>query len=167
VAISRFNAGRLLAASSQFEILYFAENSTTAEFEIGALFGNPFKPGGSVPNPRLGYTMLNVQVVLHDVCDLTDVAGAQGPLGTTAQELTGDWEHYQTRGPTTSVSAPTGIAPTQMLGEALFKTGIEGFRAISAKIACNRTLMVFPQNLQTGSSVVFRNAGGTVVHQLP
>jgi hypothetical protein len=94
-------------------------------------------------------------VLLNRVCDLTDVTQAQLPLQTTAQELTGDWEGYQVRGPLTPVRGPTGVAPTQHLGEALFRTGMEGFRSISAKVPHVRTLMVFPQNMGLGTSLTY------------
>jgi hypothetical protein len=65
----------------------------------------------------------------------------------------------------TSVTAPIGLAETQTLGEALFQTGIEGFRSLSAKIPYARTLMVFPTNLRRGSSIVYIDSG-TVVHRI-
>jgi hypothetical protein len=105
-------------------------------------------------------------VTLSQVADLTDPA-AQTQLQTTAQELTGDWDGYQVRGPATPVSLPAGQAPTQELGHALFQANVEGFRSISAKVPCNRTLMVFPQRLRPGSSLVFRDQSGNVVHRIP
>ena len=106
-------------------------------------------------------------IILHDVIDLTDVTSAHIPLGTSAQELTGDWRGYGQRTPQTSVSEPTGIAPTQDLGKALFDTGTEGFRAISAKIPFSKTLTVFTDSLQSGSSLTFIDQFGTAVHRIP
>lgn len=83
---SRFNAG--VNAMPHFETLYLAENPMVALFEVEALFGDPSLLG-------------NVVVRLGRVADLTDPA-AQDVLGTTAQELTGDWEGYEQRGPTTT-----------------------------------------------------------------
>ena len=40
---SRFSAGP--KASQPFEILYLSENPQVAQFEIGALFGDPLVPG--------------------------------------------------------------------------------------------------------------------------
>jgi hypothetical protein len=95
--------------------------------------------------------IINVQVTLQAVADLT-LVGEQRRLGTTAQELTGDWEAYGTRTPSSSVPEPTGTAPTQDLGEALFWTkGVEGFRTVSAKAPCQQNLVVFPQKLLQGS----------------
>jgi hypothetical protein len=157
----------LLPSIQRFEILYFADDPITAIFEYGAMLGNPFVAGGAVPHPRRPFAMLNIHVTLSDTVDLTDVSGVQRPLQTTVQELTGDWDGYQIRGPSTPIALPVGQAPTQELGHALHQTGIEGFRAISARVPSNRTLMVFPQNLQRGSSLEFCDHSGQVVHHIP
>ena len=163
---TRFNPGALLVPAQRFQILYFAEDPLTATFEFGAMLGNPFVPGGSVAHPARAFAMLNVQVTLSQVADLTDPA-AQAQLQTTAQELTGDWDGYQVRGPATPVSLPVGQAPTQELGHALFQATFEGFRSISAKVPCNRTLMVFPQHFRPGGSLVFRDQSGNVMLRIP
>ena len=160
VTRSRFNAGPLLLPAARFESLYFASDHTTALFEFGAMVGAPI-PGGSVSNPAMSVVVLNVTVVLRDVADLTDIA-AQTSLATNAQELTGDWNGYQLRTGYTPVKNPIGVAPTQELGDALFRAGVEGFRSISARIPYNRILIVFPTNLRLGSSVVFADGTGTV-----
>jgi hypothetical protein len=79
-----------------FPILYLAEDHLVALFEVGALLGSPYPGGNYVPNPRQSWVILNVQVTLEAVADLTDPA-EQYRLGTTAQELTGDWRGYQLR----------------------------------------------------------------------
>jgi hypothetical protein len=163
---SRFNAGPLLSSSAQFEILYFADDHLTALFEFRAMLGSPV-PGRAISNPAVSALVLNVQITLQEVFDLTHVALAQVPLQTTAQELTGDWDGYQSRSMMTSVTAPTGIAETQALGQALFRTGIEGFRSISAKVPHSRTLVVFPTNLRRGSSITHTDNRGTIVYQIP
>jgi hypothetical protein len=161
---SRFSAGPLLSYARQFEILYFAHDHQTALFECGALYGAPHRPGSVVPNPAVAPGILNVSVSLQMICDLTDQILAQMRLGTTAQELTGDWEGYQQRSSATPVTIPTGFAPTQELGEALFQRGIEGFRALSARLPYNPTLIVFPENLRRGSQIIFSN--GTSTHRI-
>lgn len=128
---SRYSPGHLLAPTNQFEILYLAGDPVTALFEFEAVFGDP---ASAIPNPRISPVILNVQVVLHAIYDLTHVADAQVPLDVTAQELTGDWRGYGTRGPRKPIPLPVGYAPTQELGIHLFRTGIEGFLGISAKI---------------------------------
>lgn len=126
-----------------------------ALFEVQALLGSPTHPGGIIPHPRQTWTVLNVDVQLQTVADLTQESQQQ-LLETTAQELTGDWRGYQQRSPATSVSQPVGVAPTQFLGAALFAVpGLEGFRTLSAKLPYYSNLVIFPQKLQPGSQVVF------------
>ena len=45
-----------------------------ALFEAEALLGSPDRPGGILPQPRLAWTVINVQVQLQRVADLTVVA---------------------------------------------------------------------------------------------
>jgi hypothetical protein len=164
--IGRFNPGPLLVSSDQFATLSLAEDSLVGQFEAGAVLGS-YKPGHYVPHPSVTLISMNVQVILTNVMDLTD-PHTQTLLGTNAQELTGDWDAYQIRNRRTSVSYPTGIAPTQELGRALFTTGIEGFRSVSAKVPYAKTLTVFPDNrLQTSSLVFTDMSNGTVVHRIP
>ena len=140
-----------------FPILYLAENHLVALLEVGALLGSP-QPGGQyTPNPRQAWVLLNVQVTLQRVADLTD-PGEQHKVATTAQELTGDWRDYSLRGPTMSVTGPTGLAPTQLLGAALHAIPVlEGFRAVSAKVPTHMNLVVFPDKLAAGSGIAFTN----------
>jgi hypothetical protein len=156
---SRFNAGPLHPVPQQFESIYFASDHVTALFEFGAMAGTT-APGGGVSNPALSTAIVNVSVTLREVVDLTDVA-VQASLATTAQELTGDWNGYQLRSNYTPVKNPIGVAPTQELGEVLFRAGVEGIRSISARIPYNRILVVFPLNLRLGSSLVFSGDHGT------
>jgi RES domain-containing protein len=146
---SRFNAGSLLAPAERFSVMYLADDMLVAQFEYGAILGE-LRPGQSVPNPRSSFVALTVHVRLHAVVDLTDETTAQ-IIATNPQELTGDWRGYQTRGLHTAISGPTGIAPTQLLGQALFNTGIEGFRTFSPRVADHKILVVFVDNLLTGS----------------
>src|SRR5206468_810727 len=120
-------------AAPAFPVLYLAEDQQVALFEVGALLGSPLPGKPYVPNPRQAWTVLNVQVTLQRVADLTTVP-EQLKLLTTAQELTGDWFCYLLRTAHSSVNQPTGLAPTQLLGQALHGIpGLEGFRAISAR----------------------------------
>ena len=154
---SRFNEGP--NAHPQFEVLYLSDHPTVAEFEAAFLLGSPWRQiGSTTPNPQQSsWIIINVTVQLGDVADLTQVP-QQSLLGTTAQELTGDWMGYQQRNPTMSVSQPVGTAPTQGLGAALFAVaGLEGFRTISAKVPYRSNLVVFPQKLHRGSYVIFEH----------
>ena len=125
-------------------------------FEALALFGSPTTPGGPVPAPRGSWTILTVRVQLSDVLDLSGLA-SQATLDVSAQELTGDWQGYRLRSPQTNVTAPTGAAPTQMLGEAIHRDTrtLEGFTTVSAKVPTNRNLIVYPDHLRTGSLVEY------------
>ena len=163
---SRFNEGA--AAHPQFEVLYLSENHMVALFEVEAMFASLKRPGSVIPNPRHSWITVNVTVQLRNVADLAQVS-EQNLLGTTAQELTGDWLGYQLRNnPTASVSQPVGTAPTQALGAALFAVaGLEGFRTISAKLPYYRNLVVFPQKLQRGSRVEFYHPPTGQRHVIP
>lgn len=166
--LGRFNAGPLLNAADRYAGLSFADDPVVAQFEVGAVLGS-LDPGGHIPHPRLSsYTTLNVHIILQDVIDLSDTTGAQYLLSTNVQELTGDWRGYQIRNFSTPVQHPVGIAPTQQLGGALFSTGTEGFRSVSAKIPYHKTLTVFPESLRAGSSLTFAEAQtGKIVHKIP
>ena len=138
---------------SPFPIMYLSENQLVCLREVEALLGS--SKIAPLPNPAFTWTIINVRVTLRQVADLT-LPAEQKRLGTTAQELTGDWEGYQMRTPYSSVPHPTGTAPTQDLGEALNSIpGIEGFRTLSAKVPDQRNLIVFPQKLLKGSRIVF------------
>ncbi|CAN5754761.1 MAG: RES family NAD+ phosphorylase [Blastocatellia bacterium] len=161
---TRFNEGA--NAHPQFEILYLAEDHQLALFEAQALLGSPLTPGSIVPQPRKAWVILNVQVVLQAVADLTQVT-SQNIVGTTAQELTGDWRGYTLRSPSTSISQPTGTAPTQALGAQLHAVpGLEGFLTLSAKIPYGRVLAVFPDKLRSGSTVEFVNTASSDTHRI-
>jgi RES domain-containing protein len=141
------------SASPGFEILYLAENHFVALLEVQALLGSATTPGGLVSSPHSTWTTLNVKVSLQYIADLTDLA-SQGLLDVTAQELTGDWRGYRLRSPGTTVKGPTGSAPTQDLGSALFRVPkLEAFKTLSSKAPYHQILAIFPQKLQRRSRV--------------
>jgi hypothetical protein len=144
------------SASPQFPSLYLSDDALVAMFEAQALYGSPTQPGGFVSAPKGTWTILTVQVQLQSVVDLSDVV-SQSILGATAQELTGDWLGYRQRSVRSNVSAPIGVAPTQMLGEALHRDprALEGFPTLSAKVPYNRNLVVFPTHLGAGAYVKY------------
>jgi hypothetical protein len=108
---SRFSAGS--NANPPFEILYLSESLQVAQFEIGALAGDPLVVGGILNAPD-SFAAVHVKVVLQRVADLT-VVSEQDLIETTAQELTGDWRGYQHRAaPRSSIQEPVGTAPTQI-----------------------------------------------------
>jgi hypothetical protein len=161
LSASRYFAGPGMA--EPFDILYFAETPEVVLFEVGAQFGSALVPGGVVANPSSSWMIINAEVQLARVADLTDPAQTHELLATTAQELTGDWKGYRQRNDGTSVSAPRGVAPTQTLGAELHANGsIEGFLAISAKMPYQKILGVFPDRVAQGSFVryLYTDAAG-------
>ena len=154
-------------ANPTFPVLYLAENHLVALLEVEAVYSPPGSNGVILPNPQGAWTLLNVQVELQQVADLSD-AGEQAKIGTTAQELTGDWRGYMDRSPHTPVVGPTGPAPTHDLGQALYNVpGLEGFRTVSAKMPTHRNLLVFPSKLRFGSRIVFTHLGTGQSHTIP
>jgi hypothetical protein len=148
---TRYNDGS--AAAPTFEILYLADSPIVALFEVRAMLGSLWIPGGSLAVPTAAYHVATVTVNLHNIVDLTSPA-KQRRLRTNAQELTGDWEGYHLRGPLTPIANPVGPAPTQDLGAALHGVpGLEGFVTYSAKVPYHRALIVFPMKLHPGSSL--------------
>jgi hypothetical protein len=151
---NRFSGGR--DASSPFEILFLCEHHVLTLWEVEAMFGS-LDPGRMFPNPECAWVIVNVAVHLQAVADLTEES-QQLLLGTTAQELTGDWTMYRS----------PKLAPTQQLGEMLASlSDFEGFISNSAKFPTDRNLAVFPGNLKEGSQLIFRNPLTGKTHKLP
>ena len=102
-----------------FEIHYFTENQQVALFEVEALLGSPLPGRVFIPNPSPAWAIINVQVRLDQAVDLT-LRVERANIGTTVQELTGDWLGYSLRD-----THPQPIAPhwtnvqTQKLGHEL------------------------------------------------
>lgn len=160
----RFHAPR--HGKGGFEVLYLAENSLVALLETEAVFGS-LESGSFFSHPHLAWIVLNVELSLQHVADLTDSL-EQAKLETSAQELTGDWIGYQKHTTSTSIKGPGGLAPTQQLGAALYKLPrLEAFQTVSSKLAVHRNLVVFPQKLLPGSGVVFHHPATGQKHSLP
>lgn len=163
---SRYGQGA--SATTPYEVLYLTENNVVAQFEVGALYGDPFGSSfSSPPVPAQTWVLLYVTVYLQRIVDLVQVLHQQ-TLHTTAQELTGDWKGYQMRKPGHSVQQPIGTAPTQDLGAALFATpGIEGFRIVSAKVPHSCNLVIFPEKLDLSSKITFENQMTGAIDTIP
>jgi RES domain-containing protein len=163
--LSRFSGAT--AAAPGYEILYLTENPFVALLEVGALLGSPLVPGGLIPHPHRTWTALNITVSLQYVADLTELT-SQDLLDVTAQELTGDWLGYHQRGPSTTVKGPTGLAPTQELGAALYGVPkLEGFKSLSAKAPYHLLLTIFPEKLLYGSRISWFNPLTDTEESLP
>jgi hypothetical protein len=154
------------SASPQFPTLYVSDDRLVAMFEAQALFGSPTTPGRYVSAPAGAWTALTVNLRLEAVVDLSDVA-SQAQLDADVQELTGDWRGFSLRSPLTAVTAPTGTAPTQALGEAIHRDprGLEGLITVSAKIPYHRNLIVFPDQLRATSVVEYDWTDATGPHK--
>jgi hypothetical protein len=150
---SRFSAGPY--APRPFETLYLCQHHVLALWEVEAMYGS-LEPGRMIPNPQCAWAILNVEVRLQEVADLTR-EDEQERLKTTVQELTGNWRIYLPQGAAGSSAAPSKLAPTHYLGDALFSLpGLEDFLTISAKQR-EKNLVVFPEKLQAGSRIEFRD----------
>ncbi|MDQ3258567.1 MAG: hypothetical protein M3R15_32575, partial [Acidobacteriota bacterium] len=78
------------------------------------------------------------------------------------------WRGYGQRGSSASIRAPTGAAPTQDLGAALYAVpDLEGFITLSAKLPDQMALVVFPQKLGSGSTVRFIDPTTGHHHSIP
>jgi len=122
--------------------------------------------GQFLSHPKRAWILLNVQVTLQNVVDLT-VLAVQKKLQTSAQELTGDWLGYLERGLATPISEPIGPAPTQQLGAALYAIPhLEGFRTLSAHVPTHHNLVVFPDKLLLGSSIVMTDPATNTIHTI-
>lgn len=162
----RFNAGN--STRPGFEILYFGEDHQVILFEVQALLGSPYPGTNYVPNPSGHWVIINVQVQLGLVADLTLVSQRR-LIDTTVQELTGDWRGYALRDPHSRLTDPywTNV-PTQRLGHALHDVqGLECFLTYSARVATRRNLVAFPRKLRSGSFVRFENPITGQTHTIP
>lgn len=140
-AISRSRFSLACPTNPLRRLLYLAENHQVAIYEVGALLGPPTAP---IPDPKVSWLLLSLEVKLGRVVDLCD-EGQRAIVGTTFQELTGNW-----------LDSP-GPVPTHELGMALQRLPkLEGFLFPSARVG-GRNLVVFPDKLDRRSSVVFRN----------
>lgn len=141
----------------QFPLLYFAETPQLALYEVQAMVGSPAPGRIAVANPATSWIIITVQVQLTHVADLT--SGSQRRLiGTTVQELTGDWIGYRLRNPKSPATFPYTDVPTQRLGAALVATPrLEAFVTWSARDSRHKNLVIFPAKIGKRSNVTFVN----------
>ncbi|HWE34989.1 MAG TPA: hypothetical protein VG406_00335 [Isosphaeraceae bacterium] len=136
-------------------------------FEVEALLGSIH--GTHVPNPQVFLTIVSVRVRLQKVADLTR-SGERTKIGTSIQELTGDWRSYSLRNPVPPTNPPFySNVPTQRLGRALHdRPDIEGFQTYSARVPTLKNRVVFPDKIQPPSLVQCLDPmSGSVVDQIP
>jgi hypothetical protein len=121
------------------------EDYQTILYEVQAQLGVPHGINAPSAQTDNNWLQLQIEVNLSHVVNFCDPS-TQASLQTTTQELTGNWDGYQSRG--------EGAAPTQQLGNTLFScSNIEAFIGYSAKVPTRKILIVFPQRLRATSFV--------------
>lgn len=162
----RFNAGSTQRPG--FPVLYLAEDQMVALFEVQALLGSPLPGQPFLANPGHPWAVVNVDVQLKNVIDLTKQSQRR-LVQTSVQELTGDWIGYTLRNPQPALNPPywTNV-PTQRLGAALRAVrGLEGFLTYSARIPTRKNLIAFPDKLLKGSFIRFTDPASGQAHSIP
>ena len=160
----RFNAG--IPPHPRFEIL-FAEDHQVALFRSPGPVGITFIQATYVPNPSTAWVVINVDIQLSRVADLTRVS--RRLIGTASPGV--NWRLAATRQespPTLKAPFWTNV-PTQRLGHVLHSVpNLEGVLTYSARAAARRNLVVFPsKKLRPGSHLQFHNPiTGAVVTSL-
>ncbi len=123
-------------------------------------------PNSFIPLRFEPQVLMTVDGILTDILDVTD-GQVQIALGTTLQELTGDWVVQQAdyligKGP---------MPPTQVLGQAAYEVGgIVGLKYSSSKsVAIGSGIVVFSDRLAQGQSYleVFNKPSGGLRQRLP
>ena len=137
---------RFKESKTSFPVLYLAPDRLTALLEVRALLGHP--RGGAIASSPGRWRVARVEVRLDRVADLR-TATERARIQTTVQELTGDWVDYAVRTASSLDVASTPPAPTQQLGEDLYRmTRCQGFLTPSAKNSTLPNLVVFPDRVR-------------------
>lgn len=143
--------------------LYLATDEVTTIAEVTGVLRPPGSPVAIVFKPLV---LVSVLGVLTNLVDTTDPA-VQTALGTTQQELTGNWAQAQVK-----YLAGTGpMPPTQVLGRAAFDaSGIAGLIYESTKSSTNgKGILVFTDRLAGAGSYVelYNERGGKLQQRIP
>jgi len=148
--------GRFTPRNS-FETICLAEDPVTALAEVSAVLLNP--GGGVITLRSLPWVTVTVQGTLLAVLDVSNM-GIQAKLGTTSQELTGEWRYTQAGG---------GEAPTQLLGRVCHKTALfDAIRYPSSKnLPAGRCLAVFTDRLKGPAYLEVYDPNGHLAQRLP
>lgn len=143
---------RFKQAKASFPLLYLAPDRFTALLEVRALLGHP-RTGAAVRGTGRWH-VARVKVRLDHVADLrtgTELAR----IRTTVQELTGDWMDYAVRTPSSFDVSSTPPAPTQQLGEDLYRmTCCQGFLTPSSRNSILPIWVVFPDRLSIDHDIL-------------
>jgi RES domain-containing protein len=164
----RYNGGT--PAYPAHEVLYLCDDRMVCLFEVGGLVGRPHVGGplAVAPGGVGGWASVSVRVSLRRVADLTRAAERR-LIGTTCQELSGDWQGYRRRRPFAAYGPPYHTpVPTQRLGAALYAVpGLEGFLVHSAQVGDHTNLIVFPAKLDPASRLEFFDDRGALIASRP
>ena len=136
---------RFKEARANSPLLYLAPDRFSALLEVRAFLGHPRTR--SIARMSGRWHVARVDVRLDHVADLRTV-NERAQIQTTVQELTGDWADYAARALDSPDVSSTPPAPTQQLGEDLYrKTCCQGFLTPSAKNSILPNLVVFPDRV--------------------
>jgi RES domain-containing protein len=139
----------------KFEVIYLAEDPVTALKEVEMVFAP--SAGQVVRVQHIPIVHVSILGILLRAADLTDETN-QSLLGTTEQELTGEWRFTQAEG---------REAPTQLLGRAIFQQGdFDAIRYPSSKNRGGICVAVFPERLSQSSIYVY-DPDGNLAQQIP
>ena len=129
---NRFNPGHL-------QIMYFAPDALLARFEARDVLGHWF--GNAIPSLGNRHVVVEYRIELGPGASIIDARPARlDAVGTTVQEMTGDWHYYGLRGT---------LAPTQNLARAIFDRPDSpmGLMAPSARNPSRDNLVLFAERL--------------------
>lgn len=136
---------RFKESGASFPLLYLAPDRFTALLEVRALLGHPRT--GTIVRMTGSWHVARVKVRLDHVADLRTTSG-RARIRTTVQELTGDWVDYESRTDDSADVASMPPAPTQRLGESLYRMPrCQGFLTPSARNSIVPNLVVFPDRV--------------------
>jgi RES domain-containing protein len=149
---SRRKSGRF-HARGQAEAIYIALDPVTALYEVGLLMQSDQQIAPAPRNPR---TLFTIHYDLPRTLDLGDTA-TRNILGLDPETIKSNWRRA------------TPNAPTQRLGHAAFRAGIQGIIYPSAQYSDGSNLVVFPRNLVLGAPGHLRveDSTGALAHTLP
>ena len=142
-----------------------AEDLFVAALEVEAVLGSPLSGQPLHGNPSsVAWSLLPVNVLLEAVVDLTDPREL-AKIGSTSQDLTGDWRAYAMSRRHASPKAPYfTTVPTQQLAITLHQLKVEGVITFSSRLATKKNLILFPDNFRRTSSVTYTDQATGTVH---
>jgi RES domain-containing protein len=136
--------------------IYLASDPNVALLETNSIFMPPKGPAVMAGVPPM--VICQIDVSLTNVLDLTDPA-VVASVGSSTQELTGDWRYDMTIG---------RVPPTQAIGAAAHASGrVSTLLVHSAKaVGSGKVLVVFPDRLTKGTFVRVLDPTGTLVQEI-